>query len=42
MSPVDAIRADLKVVRNVLDEARARATVAPEPEPVPTEQLGLF
>ena len=42
MSPVDAIRADLKEVRNVLDDARARAAVEPEPEPVPTEQLGLF
>lgn len=39
MSPVDAIRADLGVVRQVLDEARA----AQPAEPVGAgEQLGLF
>ena len=38
MSPVDAIRADLKVVRQVLDDA---STSAAEPSG-PSEQLGLF
>ena len=38
MSPVDAIRADLKVARHILDEARAAAPASVEP----TEQLGLF
>lgn len=42
MSPVDAIRADLKVVRRVLDDARQKACQAASGEPVPTEQLGLF
>lgn len=39
MSPVDGIRADLKVARHVLDEARA---AAPPPPAEPSEQLGLF
>lgn len=38
MSPVDAIRADLQMVRSVLDEQRA---VAPS-DPDTGEQLGLF
>ena len=38
MSPVDAIRADMQVVRRVLDETR---TVAVTPSG-PSEQLGLF
>ena len=38
MSPVDAIRADLQLVRSVLDEASASAPALEEP----TEQLGLF
>jgi hypothetical protein len=38
MSPVDAIRADLQLVRSVLDEQRA---VAPSAEDA-GEQLGLF
>lgn len=37
MSPVDAIRADLGLVRNVLDEQQALAPVADD-----SEQLGLF
>ena len=38
MSPVDAIRADLQLVRTVLDEQRALAPVSSDP----AEQLGLF
>lgn len=41
VSPADAIRADLKVVRTTLDEARAREAVTAEAE-TPSEQLGLF
>ena len=43
MSPVDAIRSDLGVVRTVLDEARleAAAVVTSEPD-ASSEQLGLF
>jgi DNA polymerase len=37
MSPVDAIRADLGLVRNVLDEQRGLTPVADD-----SEQLGLF
>ena len=42
ISPVDAIRSDLKVVRTKLDEARARDAAAPETAEAPSEQLGLF
>ena len=43
MSPVDAIRADMQMVRATLDEARARHTEsAPEVPAGPSEQLGLF
>ena len=43
MSPVDAIRADLKVARGIVDEARARdAAAADEVSVGPSEQLGLF
>jgi len=38
MSPVDAIRADLELVRSVLDEQRSLAPSAPDTG----EQLGLF
>jgi uracil-DNA glycosylase len=38
MSPIDAIRADLELVRAVRDEARANEPETQEP----TEQLGLF
>lgn len=38
MSPVDAIRADLQLVRTVLDEQRALTAVSSDPG----EQLGLF
>lgn len=37
MSPVDAIRADLGLVRSILDERRDLASVAVDPE-----QMGLF
>ena len=39
VSPVDAIRADLQVVRQILDESRARDSGGPTG---PSEQLGLF
>lgn len=39
VSPVDAIRADLQVVRGILDEVRASAVEGPSG---PSEQLGLF
>lgn len=49
ISPVDAIREDLQIVRGVLEEARAKTTSVPtdevsRPEVVPddSEQLGLF
>lgn len=46
LSPVDAIRQDFQVVRQVLDEARAaereRAVEAPAPAELATHQLGLF
>ena len=38
MSPVDAIRMDLELVRSILDEQRALAPTAGDP----SEQLGLF
>ncbi len=41
MSPVDAIRADLRVVRKILDEARTLAA-ARAPAETASEQLGLF
>ncbi len=40
ISPIDAIRQDLQVVRSCVAAARARR--APVAEDVPTEQLGLF
>ena len=44
VSPVDAIRQDLQVVRAQLLEARARRAPVPAPgaAETPTEQLGLF
>jgi len=43
ISPVDAIRADLRVVESILAEARARAAdVGREVQVGPSEQLGLF
>ena len=39
VSPVDGIRADLQVVRQILDEVRARDSGGPAG---PSEQLGLF
>lgn len=44
VSPVDAIRQDLQVVRAQLLEARARRAQVPAPalSETPTEQLGLF
>jgi len=43
MSPVDAIRTDLAVVRSIVDAARARRAAAPQEVHVgPSEQLGLF
>ena len=44
VSPVDAIRQDLQVVRAQLQEARARRAAVPAPSAadIPTEQLGLF
>lgn len=44
VSPVDAIRQDLQVVRTQLLEARARRAPVPAPAAaeIPTEQLGLF
>ena len=43
VAPIDAIRADMQVVRTRLDEARARraVSVAPSAED-PSKQLGLF
>ena len=40
MSPIDAIREDLRSMRSCLDEARARR--GNQEDDVPTEQLGLF
>ena len=42
VSPVDAIRADMKVMRSILDAARARRTTSVDAQPGPSEQLGLF
>ena len=43
VTPIDAIRQDLQVVRSCLDEAYARRAVAPaSKEETPSEQLGLF
>lgn len=44
ISPIDAIRQDLQVVRGQLLEARARRAAVPAPmgSEIPTEQLGLF
>ena len=42
VSPADAIRADLKVVRSTLDEAEAREAASRSEPETPSEQLGLF
>ncbi|MBW3594958.1 MAG: uracil-DNA glycosylase [Actinobacteria bacterium] len=43
LSPVDAIRADMKVVRTILEQARARDVEARQQAAVgSSEQLGLF
>jgi uracil-DNA glycosylase len=41
LSPIDAIREDFQIVKNILEE-RPPEPVAQVAEPVPAEQLGLF